>query len=495
MSATTQPSPMNVPAPPKPRRSKRLLRVLWATLALIVSVSLLWTWSYYSALAERDALIAELHAKGEPVWWDEVVDKLLAEPTENTGADSYLKAVWALGGDYNRTGPRLPSGSLSMLVNNIGDFQPGNVVPHEPAIVPEVQRQLTLAKPAFDFLAEAVKRKPGLVTRNIKRSEPNSFLLPHIQDSTALLRMNFWRVYDALARRDEATAYYAVWEGFAAAEQLSKEPWVVSQWVRFAMQRQACRQLVMCLEYAATPEESFKKLDALFASLDDSLDLEVCRIGDRAKSLQAWEDSETAKVVLQGWSRHPLAKSVVVKPLEDWWIAALASPLGKPVRLWTQVEELRLHQRTDPGIDRPDTDLKAADVAFQDYHRRSPIHQLASHQANRTKDSLGFAATAIAVHRCLIVHRLALRIRRYYDRHGRFPERLDDLCDATMPRIRLDWFQGRPLMYTPSTNGFRVGWRAVPGDDYDADEIVHVELKTLPAIKEALRLGNRPPSP
>jgi hypothetical protein len=97
-------------------------------------------------------------------------------------------------------------------VNNIGDFRPGNVVPEAPSIVPEVQRQLRLAEPAFDLLTESVQREPGLVTRNIngqvlRGSDPNTFLLPHIQDSTALLRMNFWRVYDALARRDEATAY------------------------------------------------------------------------------------------------------------------------------------------------------------------------------------------------------------------------------------------------------------------------------------------------
>jgi hypothetical protein len=427
-------------------------------------------------------LIAELHAKGEPVWWDEVVARLLEEETKDTGADYYLKAVWALGGDYNPAGPKLPTGNLSMLVNNIGDFQSGNVVPAEPAIVLEVQKQVKLAKPAFDFLAEAVKRKPGLLTRNIKGqvlrgSDPNTFLLPHIQDSAALLRMNFWRVYDALGRRDRATAYLAAWEGLAAAEQLSKEPWAISQYVRFAMQQMACRQLVMCMEYAAPPEESFKKLDALFASLDDSLGLEVCRFGDRAKGLQAWENAETAKSVLQGWSRHPRAQRVVVKPLEEWWIATLASPLGKPTRLWTQVEELRLHQRTDPGIDRPDTDLRAADVAFQDYHQRSPIHQLASHLPNRTKDSFGLAATAVAVHRRLQLHRLALRIRRHYDRRGRFPERLDELCDESMPKIRLEWFQNHPIAYSPSADGFRL---EVPeAVRHDLDRSVEVKLRTL----------------
>src|SRR6478609_7805642 len=96
-------------APAKPRKRKRLYRVLWTLLALVVGVCSFWSWSYYSALAERDALIAEIRARGEPVWWNEIADKLLAEQSPDTGAELFMKALWELGGDYNSSKRGLPS--------------------------------------------------------------------------------------------------------------------------------------------------------------------------------------------------------------------------------------------------------------------------------------------------------------------------------------------------------------------------------------------------
>ena len=52
--------------------------------------------------------------------------------------------------------------------------------------------------------------------------------------------------------------------------------------------------------------------------------------------------------------------------------------------------------------------------------------------------------------------RLALRLRRYFDQHGRLPDKLDDVCDDAMPKIRLEWFQNQPIVYKPSAKGFRL---------------------------------------
>src|SRR5688572_10270592 len=95
------------------RRRKWPWRVLWGMLAGVLAAGGFWCWSYSSALAERDALIAEIRARGEPVWWDEVAGKLLAEPTEGTGSELCLKAIWALGGETNPNGPRVPSKQLT----------------------------------------------------------------------------------------------------------------------------------------------------------------------------------------------------------------------------------------------------------------------------------------------------------------------------------------------------------------------------------------------
>jgi hypothetical protein len=477
MSDSPHPALVNVAASPKSRRRKWFFRVIWAMFALVVGVSLFWTWSYYSALAKRDALIAELHAKGDPVWWDEVVARLLKEESKDTGTEYYLKAIWALGGDYNPAGPKLPNGVLWNAI----DLQPP-VVPEQPTIDATVQQQLTLAKPVFDFLEQAVRRKPGLLSANtnrrkLKGSDPYTFVLPHIQDSRALLRMNFWRVYDALARHADAEAYHSTWVGLAASEQLSNEPWIVAQFVRFAMQILACRQLLMCLEYAAVPEVEFQRIDAFFASLEDSFRLEAIMQADRALGLHLWSSGNVTKEVIKSSALIRRSSNPFQDGLARGWLAILGSPLVAPSRVETQVQELRFYSRIEGMVDRPHVDLKAFEDSVAEYEALAPIYGLIEVPAGKSKSALMFARYVIVAHRRLILHRLALRLRRHYDRRGRFPERLDELCDESMPKIRLEWFQNHPIAYSPSADGFRL---EVPeAVRHDLDRSVEVKLRTL----------------
>src|SRR5262245_33366624 len=93
----------------KPRKRKWLRRVGWALLALVAGTAGAWTWAYYTALWDRDALIARLRALGEPVWWNEVAAQLLAEPVDGTGVRDYHIAVNSIRGETSSVGPRVPS--------------------------------------------------------------------------------------------------------------------------------------------------------------------------------------------------------------------------------------------------------------------------------------------------------------------------------------------------------------------------------------------------
>jgi hypothetical protein len=479
MSATTLGSP---PAA-KPRRRKWPFRVLWGLLAVVLGLGLYWSWRHHSAIAERDALIAELHAKGEPVWWDEVVDRLLAEPAEETGAELYLKALWALGGDYNPAGPRLPSGVLWDASFIHGRLMAAPGVSLEPVVDPRIREQLKLAAPTFAALDQAVERKSGLVSRNVKgrllrQSDPYRFLLPHIQDSRGLVRMNFWRIYDALARKAPAEACHAAWVGLAASEQLSNEPWILTQFVRLDMQLHACRHLAFCLQYAAVPDADFQRLDAFFASLEDSFRLDGVFRADRALGLHVWSSGEVTKDVIVSSALVPRSANPFMDGASKAWLSILGSPLVAPARVETQVAELRFYARIADKIDRPDVDLKEFDDAVAAYEAAAPIHRLVSIPAGKSKSVRTFAKYVVIAHRRLILHRLALRLRRHYDRHGKFPERLDELCDAVMPTIRLDWFQNHPIVYTPSADGFRL--EAAEAARFKEDEPVEIKLEKLP---------------
>jgi hypothetical protein len=176
------------------------------------------------------------------------------------------------------------------------------------------------------------------------------------------------------------------------------------------------------------------------------------------------------------------------------WNEVITSPLGRPVILKTQSAFLRYSEKTARLTDRPNVDAAEREAAFEEFNRTAALHQFGIDVGNwglRASDS--FDQACERAHRRNIMTRLALRLRRHYDKHGRFPEKLDELCDADMPKVRLDWFRNRPIIYVPSAKGFRL---EVPDEllkkaDRDrkkntsANEmVINVELKKVEQTKK-----------
>ena len=49
---------------------------------------------------------------------------------------------------------------------------------------------------------------------------------------------------------------------------------------------------------------------------------------------------------------------------------------------------------------------------------------------------------------------LAFRLRRFDRIHGKLPDRLQDLCDMSMPELPTKWFEGKPFIYTKKDRSF-----------------------------------------
>jgi hypothetical protein len=469
--------------PKKPKRRKLLFRVLWGMFAIVVAVGAFWYWSYQQALAERDALVAELRARGEPIFWNELADKLLNERSKETGADLYMKTLWTLGGELNRNGPRVPSVKLE---DDLKDVR------LKPSIRADVQKELALGAPAISFLEEAVKRRPGLLTTALRTEDPISILLPHIQDGRNLVRYLHWMAYDALARGDAKQAYHAAWLSFGASEQLAIEPFLIAQLVRLAMRAAACDSLVMCLEYASPPEEEFRALDKMFAAADEGFNIDEALQSERAMWLTVLEDPKQLRHFLV-WGSRP-----GFNDFESFanrrWSEIIASPLGRPVILRTQSAFIKLNEKLSDLTDRPNVDAKERDAAFDEFEHTAALRQFGLDVNGwGLRSSNSFDQACERAHRRNIMTRLALRLRRHYDKYGRFPEKLDELCDADMPKVRLDWFRNRPIVYVPSTKGFRL---EVPDEllkkaDRDRKKnsptnemVINVELKKVEQTKK-----------
>jgi hypothetical protein len=147
--------------------------------------------------------------------------------------------------------------------------------------------------------------------------------------------------------------------------------------------------------------------------------------------------------------------------------------------------------------DRPGVDPKEKEAAFAEFERSAALIELGVGMSDWGFRSTNvFDAACERNHRRSILARLAMRLRRYHDQHGRFPAKLDELCDADMPKIRLDWFKNVPIAYSATATGFRL---EVPDEilsKIDADRKAHEnppapEFIVVVEIKDVKKNGPR----
>ena len=449
----------------RPRRRKWLFRVLWSMFALVVGAGLYWAWARHAALAERDALIAELHAKGQPVWWNEVVDKALAEEPEDSGGPLFRQALRAVDSASKEFPPSFsPKRDETEFRRELFEQQ-------KP--LAEVAEAIRLAAPATALLEEAVRRKPGLVVANLRDIEGPAWR-PH-PAVPALVRLLDLKVHDALVHNDPKQAYQSVMLALQCAEQFRADPFWRGLVAGVSMRTTACSCLLESLARLPPPEQEFRAIDQLLSAHDDGFDIGHVLIGERARDLESLESDASMKEFL-GW------RSTFMRGPDRWmynsWLWALSSPLGAPIRLKTETEFLRTERLIAPLIDRPG-DMEASNELWKDFLRRSPLHRSVEYAEYMFGAHLKNSQKMLQrLHQRLILTRLALRLRRYHDRHGKFPDKLEELCDAAMPKIRLDWFGNHPITYKPSKNGFRL---ENPKADVPTWEHYHLDKKPIPS--------------
>jgi len=462
---------------PKLRR-KWLYRTLWALLVLIASPCIYWYWCRHVALAERDALVAEIHARGEPVWWHEVVEKAEREQPEDNGAELFVKAIDVIGG-VNASKKILFGGDLAEA---FGDQFP------EPKVVPEAQQQLHLATSAISLSNQAVQRKPGLISI-LRNYDPNRTSLPHVTGSRGIHRMLRWEAFDALALNDPRRAFRAMELGLRCAEQLSAEPLILTQFVRLSNRSVTCHALWNCLAYSCPNEVEFRVIDGLLAAHDDGFGIDAALVGERAIQLGMLEDDIALRNLTTNWAmteaRHLRGSEAWMR---DAWVEVLSTPLATPIRLRTETELLRMVESSREFNDRPNVDPESEQRLVKEFERRSPLHQsLESPRSFHMGWLSGSQRMWVQAHQRLIFTRLALRLRRHYDKHGRFPEKLDELCDAAMPKIRIDWFQNHPIVYKPTAKGFHLEVPEASVPSWEREHLKQTPLRTEYGLEFELR--------
>jgi hypothetical protein len=399
-----------------------------------------WGAFYLSALRERNQALADLAARGEPTTWEEFADRELSQPSEPNGAALFRKAAQAGARQRNAiTGIGLVTIDLNALTN------------------PTIQAELKLARTAFELVDQADRLPPGLVDDLLRTDDPYSLSKVQIaQDARTITSLGYLELSDALGRGDVARAFRSVERSFAAAEQLAKDPFVISQLIRIAMNGVAANQLRVLLAYAAPNDEQFRALDARLAAIERKFTWKAALRTDRAIWLHVLDRPQQIQAMLSEHSRNAI-RAGRAAPLtwtgqaSEWWGDALArlasSPIAKPNQLRTQAEIVRLYDMALPLLDSPpfsDADgmakLKSACQAFP-----LPI------RPDGLWPQFEIWHRAGANHRQKIrIARLALAITKYRGEHGRLPSTLSDVGDiASSP-----WFCNEPPVYERISDGF-----------------------------------------
>jgi len=478
-------------APAKPKRRKWLWRTLWSMLFLLVGTVGFWCWSSYSAFSERDALIAELRSRGEHVWWEEHCNEWRRERDIDPYPSLFQKAVLAFGGDSNRNG----TNDYETYVELETALKPNLPTPGVDSRIEKLLRKLA---PIFSRLEIAVQSPPRIATTNHSPADP-MILIPLVYDTRHLQRVLFWESYDGLAKGDEARAFRAVELRFATNDQLAVDPFVSSQLTRLSTLIEACEHLDYCLAFAAPSDEAFGRLDFRLSRWDDGFGLEKCFSSERASYLSTLESYEALSRVFQDWQRFWGTKQGEPPSLDERWVDLLASRLARPAILREQSAYIRFIEQSASIIDRASRRPSDVERIAGVFVEQSPFRIKGAEPLNRhfVRPAAMLAHLASAAHRKLVLSRLALRIRRHFDKHGRLPDPRESLCDRAMPTIRLEWFKDEPIVYKTSANGFRLELpeASVPAEDrhrlrespLSADFGLEIEFKPLPAKSGAAK--------
>jgi hypothetical protein len=455
---------------PKLRRRKWLYRTLWALLVLVASPCIYWYWCRHVALAERDALIVEIHARGEPVWWHEVVEKAEREQPEDNGAELFLQALTEFDAAYMRFPQSVK------IVRDEREFL--REIFEERKFASEVSEARRLAAAAFALAEAAVRRKPGLLTKNLRQYDLANVVQPHLK-TPGLRKSIVLKTCDALTRNEPREAYHAVALAFRCAEHFRVDPLLIALVAGLSTRNVACDCLLECLARAAPTEGEFLLLDSLLAADDEGFEVNHVLVGERARFLGMVENDSELHDILLSWGRSARHYKGVDRWMYDGWLRTVASPAGASIRIRTQSDALRFTERFLPNVDRSDVDREGIGDALKEFNDRSPL----SASLEDPPDFLyewGWVSNKPLrlAHQRLIFTRLALRLRRHYDKHGRFPEKLDELCDAAMPKIRIDWFQNHPIVYKPTAKGFRLEVPEASVPTWEREHLKQTPLRT-----------------
>ncbi|HVJ83947.1 MAG TPA: hypothetical protein VNC50_22970, partial [Planctomycetia bacterium] len=296
---------------------------LFALLALWFAFSL---YRRASLRGEKERLLAEIRARGEPV---ELADYANLSDANDEGLKHLCRAILLLNREtagYCRDRPQSePERTILALAGRApptwtdspddGDW--GEINDSLAIASPLLGPALGKVKPAFAELETACQYPPAMFPHDYVTDRPFAIEVPHMQDMRCFSRALRAEMVRALAAGEERKTYPPIILALKAAHLLDREVMHIPKLIQTATAGVAIAMIPDALSAVRPNDQELRALDAVLAEAE-TFSFRATVLYERAEALKYLEFLEPADLVLRRGSSN-------VTPFEKWRLRALAS--------------------------------------------------------------------------------------------------------------------------------------------------------------------------
>jgi hypothetical protein len=429
----------------KPLRwPRRLLKLfLWTAGSLV----LLWTVTFALATWELNRVVAELKKRGEPTTFAEAVAGNLEGIQTPNGSEQLREAIR----EDQRIGQ--PGYAILSLPRDYDD----------PAVVAQHRDMISQADGVVALLEEAVSLPPGPFKRPAQSDDLENQLKSYeegeLRSFTSLLADD---VRVSAATGDARRAWRQLSLNLRLSEQLAAERFLLAQFIRINILSMAHHSALFALPKIDITHGEFSNLDSWLVRIDKNLKLFPSLVNQRAMQATVLGVPAVILEELQNHAEGRRRTSMTTKGnalhfLECRWAELISSPIGLPVRRRAAAKVLSVPDETLRLVDKPPPWPPHLRADSEKWRAELRIDRLSLDPGvGDYRDLQDVSTRFLHGHRRLTILRIALRMKLYFQRHGKLPVRLDVLCDSTMPELPTKWHEGQPFEYSQKGLAFRI---------------------------------------
>lgn len=260
--------------------------------------------------------------------------------------------------------------------------------------------------------------------------------LKHVQQLRGAVRLLTLELEIHARRGDAQGAAQSLRTILATARSLQRQPIIVSQLVRVALNWVACKRLERLLPALRFSDTELARLDRDLAAIDYDAALRRALLGERAILFQHFADPTILGDELPavaGWG-----------PLRNMDRAAFLLLMKKYIDA-SQATQIPLHGAMSQAAAEVTAVLQSPSARW-----RYPITRFMTPSSSAFFNALccGKAQRDVA--------RSAIAIERYRRIHGELPQTLDALVPDLLPKVPADPFDGAPLRYLRTDSGCKI---------------------------------------